>query len=171
VHAPEHEAFIAQLKHHVRATPDRVARAYDFASRLLGDTALLAQKESTNVIKAQALFSRAWLLVHRHDLHDLRPALQEIDAKVQTMSLELQALTDVGLTIGSRLRVSWSIKVKKELSPERAPGKNDARENWVDIWWGCTVLSRAMHKNKERDAQGNALWNVIYGECDTPDVL
>jgi len=52
---------------------------------------------------------------------------------VQTMSLELQALTDVGLTIGSRLRVSWNIKVKKELNPERAPDKNDARETWVDI--------------------------------------
>jgi hypothetical protein len=166
LHAPEHETFRAQLKQPARANEDCVARAYDLAGRLLGDTALFTQKESTNIVQAQANFSRAWLFVHRHDLHDLRPALKEINAKVQTMSLEVQALSDVGLAIGSRLRVSWSIKVKKELSPQPVPGKNDARETWVDIWWGCTVLSRAMHKNKERDAQGNALWNVIYGEFD-----
>ena len=166
LHAPEHETFSAQLKQPACANEDAVARAYDLAGRLLGDTALITQKESSNIVQAQANFSRAWLFVHRHDLHDLRPALQEIDAKVQTMSLEVQELSDVGLAIGSRLRVSWSIKVKKELSPQRVPEKNDARETWVDIWWGCTVLSRAMHKNKERDAQGNALWNVIYGEFD-----
>jgi hypothetical protein len=166
LHAPEHETFSAQLKQPACTNEDGVARAYDLAGRLLGDTVLITQKESSNIVQAQANFSRAWLFVHRHDLHDLRPALQEIDAKVQTMSLEVQELIDVGLAIGSRLRVSWSIKVKKELSPQRVLGKNDARETWIDIWWGCTVLSRAMHKNKERDAQGNALWNVIYGEFD-----
>ena len=28
---------------------------------------------------------------------------------------------------------------------------------------GCTILSRAAHLDKERDAHGNAIWNVIYG--------
>lgn len=55
--------------------------------------------------------------------------------RVKTMALELSSLTDVGLAIGSRLRVSWSIKVKKEEGAHNMAGKHGALETWTDIWW------------------------------------
>lgn len=51
------------------------------------------------------------------------------------MALELQSLTEVGVAIGSRLRVSWSIKVKKEDSVHKSASKHGALETWTDIWW------------------------------------
>ena len=157
-HAENHDAFFQQLRRPTHLGGDYATRSYELASRILGDTSLLAEKNSQSVQEVQALFSRAWLLVHKHSLYDLRPALVYMDARVQAIDLEVKALTEVGITIGSRMRVSWNIKVKKT-------GKQDALETWVDIWWGCTVLSRsAGHKDKERDPEGNAFWNVIYGE-------
>jgi len=54
--------------------------------------------------------------------------------RVQTMALELQSLTAVGLAIGSRLRVSWSIKVNQQESLLNS-SKHGALETWTDIWW------------------------------------
>ena len=51
------------------------------------------------------------------------------------MALELSSLTDVGLAIGSRLRVSWSIKVKKDEGAHNMVGKHGALGTWTDIWW------------------------------------
>jgi len=164
--APQHDVFIENLKRPERAAEDRMVLGYQLAGRVIGDVSLTAKQDPRNISQAQALYSRAWLFVHRHDLHDLRPALEEIDVRVQSMSHEVEALTDVGLTIGSRVRVSWNIKVKKEQSSALTSSKQDALETWTDIWWGCTVLSRAVYKDKERDPQGNALWNVIYGEFE-----
>ena len=107
------------------AGKDRVQLAYTLAGRVLGDLSLVIQSEPNKLDDAQSVYSRAWLFVNRYNLADLRPVLQELDARVLIMGHNVEALTDVGITIGSRIRVSWSIKVKKQLSPQAFTSNDD----------------------------------------------
>jgi len=70
--APQHEIFVENLGRPARANEDCIALGYHLAVRIIGDVSRVAQQRPQNVPKARALYSRAWLFVHRHDLHDLR---------------------------------------------------------------------------------------------------
>ena len=95
-------------------------------------------------MQAEGLYSRAWLFVHRHDLHDLRPTLQEIEVWLCSLQ-RFHAMDERFQQIGNLLKV---------LSIASGPRENyGARTLLAHRRWPCDRITPSgfvEHQGEER---------------------
>lgn len=116
---------------------------------------LLDDDSAVNVERARALYSRAWVCFWDSESMDLEQRLQEADRRIRASAKLLQPLEDVGLAIGSRMRVFWTVKFNVKV-----PSSRNVLPEWRDIWWGCAIVGLA--PEGESDTEGRPLWKLRY---------